>query len=84
MEDNDYPKRTADISRFLARAGIRGVQLVKGPGYFCFEGTSTDDWIDHTVEVPFLADLTFQQWLQTFQAMDGNPANRKSIRAARQ
>ena len=66
----------------MARAGVRGVRLVKGPGYFCFEGTPTEDWIDHTVEIMFLGDLTFEQWLQTFRVMDGNPANRRSVRGA--
>ena len=39
--------------------------------------------IDHTVEVSFLGDLTFDQWLQTFKSMDQNPANKRSVRAAR-
>lgn len=52
----------------------------RGPGYSCFEGKATEDWIDHTVEVPFLADLTCEQWLRTFRAMNNNPANSASVR----
>ena len=80
MNPQDRPKRTSDVGRFLARNGIREAHLVKGPGYFCFEGKATDDWIGHTVEVPFLSDLTCDQWLRTFKAMDDNPANSAGIR----
>lgn len=83
MLGNGYPKRTVEVSRYLARAGIGGVRLVKGPGYFCFEGDVTEDWRDHTVEVPFLSDLTLEQWHQTFRAMDANPANRQNVCAVR-
>ena len=83
MQSDGRPKRTSDVVRYLAQAGIRGVQLFKGPGYFCFEGKPTDDWIDHTVRVTFLNDLTLEQWLQTFRAMDSNPSNRQSVRQAR-
>ncbi len=81
MKPEDRPKRTSDVNRFLARSGIRDAHLVKGPGYFCFEGKATDDWIDHTVEMPFLSDMTCEQWLQTFKAMNDNPANRLSVRS---
>lgn len=80
--DNDRPSRTADVSRYWARAGVKGVRLLKGPGYFCFEGDPTENWIDHTVNVPVLADLTFEQWLATYRAMDSNPANHQSVRVA--
>jgi hypothetical protein len=84
MQGEARPKKTEEVSRYLAQAGVKGVRLVKGQSYFCFEGDATEDWIDHTVEVTFLGDLTCDQWLQTFRAMDANPANRKSIRAARE
>lgn len=84
MQAEARPKKTEDVSRYLAHAGVKGARLVKGPGYFCFEGDATEDWIDHTVEVTFLGDLTCDQWLQTFRAMDANPANHKSIRTARE
>lgn len=80
MKPEDRPKRTSDVARFLAQSGIRDAHLVKGPGYFCFEGKATKDWIDHTVEVPFLNDLTCGQWLRTFKAMNDNPANSASVR----
>jgi hypothetical protein len=82
MKPQDRPKRTSDVVRFLAQNGLRGVKLMKGPGYFCFEGKPTDDWIDHTVEVPFLSDMTYDQWLRTFKAMNDNPANSVSVRKA--
>jgi hypothetical protein len=84
MDGDARPKKTEDVGRYLAQAGVKGVRLVKGQGYFCFEGDATEDWVDHTVEVTFLGDLTCEQWLQTFRAMDSNPANRKSVRDARQ
>lgn len=95
LEDNDdnagtrsmsasaFPKRTDDVERYLRQTGIPDVLLIRGRGYFTFEGEATEDWFHTTVEVPFLSDLTLDQWAQTFRAMDGNPANRKSIRATR-
>ena len=83
MNAGDTHRRTRDVQRYLAKHGVRGVVLLKAPGYFCFEGDATGDWADHTVEVPFLSDMTFDQWLQTFKAMDQNPANSKTVRAAR-
>ncbi len=78
------PKRTSEVVAYIRRAGGKGVQLSKGQGVFCFEGPPTEDWIDHTVHVMFLADLTLEQWLQTFRAMDSNPANRRSVQAISQ
>lgn len=80
MNPEDRPRRTADVQRYLGRHGFKGVRLVKGPGYFCFEGDPTEDWIDHTVEIPFLNDMSYDQWLRTFKAMNENPTNRKSTR----
>ena len=78
MKPDDRPRRTAEVGRYVAQQGIRGVRLCKGPGYFCFEGTPTEDWRDHTVEVTFLSDMTLDEWFRTFKAMNENPANRKS------
>jgi hypothetical protein len=80
VNPDDRPRRTADVQRYLARQGIKGIQVVKGPGYFCFEGKATEDWLNHTVEVFALGDMTYDQWLRTFKAMNENPANRKSTR----
>ena len=82
MQADAYPKKTIEVNRQLARAGIRGARLVKGPGYFCFEGPPTKDWIDHTVEVTFLGELTCNQWLETFRCMNANPTNSKRVRVA--
>ena len=79
MNPTDYPKSTAEVSRYIAKSGFKGIRLVKGPGYFCFEGDLTNDWRDHTIAVPFLNYLTLGQWLGTFKAMDSNPANRLSV-----
>ncbi len=79
MKPEDRPKRTRDVQMYLAQHGFKEVVLNKGPGYFCFEGKLTDGWVDHTVNVTFLADMTCDQWLRAFQAMNDNPANRQSI-----
>lgn len=73
------PKSTRDVVAHLRRNGIRDTVLNAGGGFFCFEGPATEDWIDHTVRVSFLGDLTLDQWLQTYQAMASNPTNQKSI-----
>lgn len=82
MKPDDRPKRTSDVDRFLVKNGFREAHLIKGPGYFCFEGKATDDWIDHTVGVTFLADMTCDQWLRTFKAMNDNPTNSIRVRKA--
>jgi len=82
MQADAFPERTEEVVRYLKQLGIPGVKLVKGPGYFCFEGPATDDWINHTVEVPFPSELTLDQWSQTFRAMNDNPNNRSTVRAS--
>ena len=57
--------------RFLRKDGISGVKLNKGPGFFCFEGSPTAAWLDHTVHVPFLADLTYAEWLAAYRKLEG-------------
>jgi hypothetical protein len=83
LSDEDRPSRTREVDHYLARHGHKGAKLFKGPGFFCFEGEPTEDWIDHTVNVSLLKDLTLQQWLATYRSMDSNPTNRKGIRAVR-
>lgn len=79
MNPTDYPKSTAEVCRYITKAGFKGVTINKGPGYFCFEGDLTNDWRDHTVEIPFLKYLTLEQWLQVYKAMDSSPANSLSV-----
>lgn len=76
--DTLRPKASREIDAHLRRNGIRDAYLLKGQGICSFEGEATNDWIDHIVRVSFLGDLTLDQWLQTYQAMDSNPANRLS------
>jgi len=70
MDSQDRPKRTRDVVRFLKKNGIPGVVLNKGTGYFCLEGAATARWADHTVPVPFLADLTYAEWLAEYRKME--------------
>jgi len=70
LKGTDRPRRTRDVEQYLAKAGVRNVILVKGPGFFCFEGTGADGWVDHTARVTFLTDLTLDEWLQKFRSMD--------------
>ena len=73
MDGNNRPHRTRDVERFLRQNDISGVQLVKGPGWFCFEGEPTAGWTNHTVQVSFLADLTLDGWLDAFRSLQRSP-----------
>ena len=70
MDPQDRPKRSRDVVRFLKKNGIPGIILNKCPGYFCLEGSATAGWADHTVCVPFLADLTYAEWLAEFRRLE--------------
>ena len=70
VDSQGRPKRTRDVVRSLKKNGIPGVVLNKGPGYFCFDGSTTAGWVDHTVRVSFLADLTYVEWLAEYRRLE--------------
>jgi hypothetical protein len=53
------------VNAELARVGHRA-RLEKASGYFCFFGGEATDWIDRTVQVAKISDLTLEQWIGEF------------------
>jgi len=49
----------------LARLGHRA-RLEKASGYLYFYGGEATDWIDRTVQVAKISDLTLDQWIAEF------------------
>jgi hypothetical protein len=46
-----------------------GVRLTKGDGYFYFTSGETANWLDTTVRVPTLSNLTLEQWIEEFKRL---------------
>ena len=56
------------INAELAQRGIRAL-LARGDGYFYFWSGEAADWLERTVRVPNLRDLTIEQWLEQFRIL---------------
>jgi hypothetical protein len=50
----------------LARVGEKA-ELAKGAGYFFFRGGDTADWLERTVAVRKINDLTLKQWIAEYR-----------------
>lgn len=58
------------VNAALAEHGISAV-LVKGSGYFYFKGSDVESWLDRTVQVSRVGDLSIEGWIQAFQDLEG-------------
>ena len=56
------------VNDALAERGYDAM-LVKGGGYFFFRGAEPNAWLDRTVPVARVSDLTLQQWVRAFQQL---------------
>ena len=56
------------VNAELARRGHQ-VLLEKGSGYFYFRTGEAADWLDKTVPVTKISDLTVQQWVAKFDEL---------------
>ena len=56
------------ITEELARLGVTAT-LARGDGYFYFVKGEADDWLDRTVRVPTLQNLTVAQWVEEFRRL---------------
>src|SRR5664279_2307461 len=52
----------------LARLGHRA-RLEKASGYFCFWTGEASDWLDNTVRVAKISDLTMDGWVDEFRKL---------------
>lgn len=64
------PITLAKVNAELASRGIRAL-LTNGDGYFYFRGGETADWLDKTVQVKRINDLTLEQWVAEYQRLKG-------------
>ena len=56
------------INEELARLG-HTARLAQGTGYFYFYGGEAADWMDQTVRVATLNNLTLEEWIGNFQRL---------------
>jgi hypothetical protein len=56
------------INEELAKRGRKAV-LVKGDGYFYFDGGETVAWLDRTVKARTINTLTLKQWIEEFDRL---------------
>jgi hypothetical protein len=52
----------------LMRLGHRA-RLEKASGYFYFFGGEATDWLDRTVQVAKISDLTREEWVEQFRRL---------------
>jgi len=55
----------AAINHELTRKGYK-TRLEKASGYFYFLGGEATDWLDRTIPVKKISDLSLDQWLAEF------------------
>jgi hypothetical protein len=68
---SSYPKRSRDVTAYLKQHGYEGYELVKGRGYFYFDGPDTAAWPATSVYTYRLGHLTLDQWLAEFEELKG-------------
>ena len=56
------------VNEELAKRG-HTARLGKGTGYFYFYGGEAADWLDQTVRVGTLNNLTLEEWIGNFQRL---------------
>lgn len=56
------------VNAALAARGINGV-LVKADRYFFFRGAEANSWLDRTVQVARVSDLSVEDWVKAYQEL---------------
>ena len=56
------------VNEELARNGFKAT-LAKGDGYFCFTSGEAADWLESTVRVPTLSNLSLADWVGEFRRL---------------
>jgi hypothetical protein len=64
----------------LARRGYKA-EIAKGSGYFYFRSGEAGDWLDSTVAVRKINDLTLKQWIEEFRRL--RALNQQIMRTAK-
>jgi hypothetical protein len=54
------------VNQELAKRNIQAT-LANGGGYFLFRGPDVNSWLDRTVKVSKISDLTLDRWMQAFK-----------------
>jgi hypothetical protein len=67
------------VNEALARHGSRA-ELIKGSGYFLLRGGETSEWIDTTIEVANINQLTLEQWVDKYEELKAR--NERLMKAA--
>jgi hypothetical protein len=63
----DAPRATIrNVNDALAARGYEAT-LVKGGDYFFFRGGEANGWLDRTIRVPRVGDLTVDEWVRAYQ-----------------
>jgi hypothetical protein len=59
------------INRALKNKGYE-VELIKGEGYFYFEGRDADNLTSQGVYIPRLSDQSVEEWVKDFEILKKN------------
>jgi len=58
------------VNLALQKAGFRGVEVVKGQGYWYFAGGVTEKWTETSVFTLYLTSMTVEGWVDTAKWMN--------------
>jgi len=64
-----YPRSILDVNKALRQAGYGEYTLVRGKGYFYFDGPGTEMWYTTSVPVYHVYHLDLDQWVQRFKEL---------------
>ena len=82
MDGGDHPKSTAQVNQYLHSHGVpKDVKLVRGKGYFYFDGGDTSGWYTSSVYTYQVSDFNLEAWLGEYKDLESdqrNPNKRKS------
>ena len=62
------PLTLKTINEGLAKLGYKA-RLARGTGYCYFFGGEAADWLDNTVRVSALSNLTLEDWIGNFERL---------------
>lgn len=73
---NDHPKSTIQVNKYLHSRGVpEDVKLIKGKGYFYFDGGNTSRWYTSSVYTSRVSDLKLESWYNEYRELESDSRN---------
>lgn len=62
-------RTTKQVTDALQAAGYKGVQLMKGKGYFYFTGRATAHWKESRVFIDAISKISVERWIKEYERL---------------